>query len=106
MTIKTADELYRMINNIWESIPIDLVNNLIMSFPARLEVCKKYGGESLNGRWTEVRKHTSNWKSIPLHNASPDFLRTVSETPAIQTEFEHSGWRIIGNQNSKERDKN
>ena len=49
-------ELINAVKDAWDKIPIDLINKLVSSWLARLTVCERLDGRSLNGHWNEVHK--------------------------------------------------
>ena len=58
------DTLFGLLERTWESISDDIVTNLTNSFLARLNICLKYHGACLNGRWGEVR-HLEKEMGLP-----------------------------------------
>lgn len=55
-------ELYENLSQIWNDIPNETLNNYTSSFWARCKVCEKYNGDSLNGRWSEVKELHNSYR--------------------------------------------
>jgi transposase len=58
---ETPEDLWRVAQEAWEHISIELVNNLIASFQYRLQCVQALGGQSLNGH-REVQQMLSTGK--------------------------------------------
>jgi hypothetical protein len=54
--IRTQQELDNAIITIWNSIDVDTINNLVWSFPARIQTCLNLNGNCLNGHWKQVHQ--------------------------------------------------
>ena len=66
---RNREELIKSVQEEWNKIPIDLINNLISSWPARLTICERLGGKSLNGHWNEV--HHEHQRLCPYSFCRP-----------------------------------
>jgi hypothetical protein len=44
---KNLNEVRSHLLNLWENIPIELINHLVLSFQHRLSLCVHYGGHSI-----------------------------------------------------------
>jgi hypothetical protein len=53
---RNEDELFQAIAQAWADIPQGEIDNLCSSVRARCQFCAQYGGQSLNGHWTEVHR--------------------------------------------------
>jgi hypothetical protein len=51
-----GDSLFQRIAQAWADVSQQEIDNLCSSFRARCHVCAQHGGQSLNGRWTEVHR--------------------------------------------------
>ena len=61
MRFSNRAELIIAVKQAWEKIPMDIINKLVSSWSARLIVCERINGKSLNGHWNEVnREHFNN----------------------------------------------
>ena len=54
--VHSKEELFIRVQQIWNEIPQDMVDNMASSFEARLRACLYLRGDSLNGHWLYVHK--------------------------------------------------
>lgn len=47
----------------WDEIPIEIINNLIDSFPDRIKACKLLAGESINEKKEFIREFRASYQS-------------------------------------------
>jgi hypothetical protein len=50
----SAEALFQALVKAWQEMPNEIVCHCYESFHARCEICRRYGGQSLNGHWKEV----------------------------------------------------
>ena len=61
--INDLDDLFKEAQKVWDSIPIDIINNLIASFNERIKACMFLYGESLNGKKKFIEKIKTSFES-------------------------------------------
>lgn len=61
--VTNLDELFIEAKRVWDEIPIEIINNLIDSFPDRIKACKLLAGESLNGKKEFIREFRTSYQS-------------------------------------------
>lgn len=62
-TFRTEEELFDAVEALWNSMPNDFVDEFYRSFQARCIVCMQHNGESLNGKWSKVKRIHNQYRN-------------------------------------------
>ena len=59
----SKEQLFQAINNEWMTIPDEKLHNYYSSFLARCYICRQNNGDSLNGKWKEIKKKHDEYRT-------------------------------------------
>lgn len=60
---KSKEELFNAIANIWDNIPNEKLHSYYSSFWARCYIFKETNGESLNGKWHDIKEIHNQYRT-------------------------------------------
>ena len=76
--VTTKEELFARVKEVWNSIPLAFVNNMVSSFEARLRAVCHLRGDSLNGHWVYVHRIHTLIKTVPRDQIDSEVERLHS----------------------------
>lgn len=67
----SKEELFKAISQEWNLIPDAKLHSYYQSFWARCRICKNSNGESLNGKWKDVKKEHDKYRTHIYYYTDP-----------------------------------
>ena len=84
--VKTREDLFKRVQDVWSSIPQSVCDNMVSSFEARLRAVCSLRGNTLNGHWWYVHKIHMLLQSTPVAQIDKEIMKLDSEHPRIAQE--------------------
>lgn len=84
--VKTREDLFKRVQDVWNSIPQSVCDNMASSFEARLRAVCSLRGNTLNGHWWYVHKIHILLQSTPVAQIDEEVMKLDSENPRIARE--------------------
>ena len=73
--VRTAADLFHKVEEVWKSIPRDVVDNMVSSFEARLRAVCTLRGDSLNGHWGYVHRIHVLVSTTPVEDIDEEVMK-------------------------------
>lgn len=79
MKFHSEDQLFRRLQQEWNTIPDDIIHNTYSSFLARCRVCVQIQGQNLNGHWKAVKETHNSYRTRIHYRVNIDGSITAEE---------------------------
>ena len=73
--VRTAADLFHKVKEVWKSIPMNMVDNMVSSFEARLRAVCTLRGDSLNGHWGYVHRIHVLVSTTPIEKIDEEVMK-------------------------------